>query len=166
MFYMNTAQIMTPCPWYLSTSHHRALPSPVWVNPPCAYFLPDFLMPCEPVLRGPLPLPTVLARSSRAFLSILRGQLGSLLCCRAKRGIVGYEVGIGRHKHTSCELGLVRDVILVEILSLLLGLLIVDRVCTSCDYRVSLIVRRCLSYDAKEVENNQSGAYLLVLKAS
>ena len=35
----------------------------------CAYFLPDFLMPCEPVFSGPLPLPTLPASSSRAFLS-------------------------------------------------------------------------------------------------
>jgi len=41
------------------------------------YFLPDFLMPWEPVLRGPLPLPTLPASSSRAFLS---GGCVSLFC--------------------------------------------------------------------------------------
>jgi hypothetical protein len=35
-----------------------------------AHFLPDFLMPCEPVFKGPfLPL-AELASSSRAFLSV------------------------------------------------------------------------------------------------
>jgi hypothetical protein len=36
-----------------------------------AYFLPDFLMPWEPVFMGPLLLPTLPASSSRAFLSVV-----------------------------------------------------------------------------------------------
>lgn len=48
-------------------------------SPPCVYFLPDFLMPWEPVLSGPLPLPTLPASSSRAFLS--GGELAIVCVC-------------------------------------------------------------------------------------
>lgn len=43
------------------------------------YFLPDFLMPWAPVLRGPLP-PALAARSLRAFSSVVGGWNVSFVC--------------------------------------------------------------------------------------
>jgi hypothetical protein len=65
---------ITPYP-LVSISNHRAKPfrivQVVGLLVPVAYFLPDFLMPWEPVFMGPLLLPTLPASSSRAFLSIV-----------------------------------------------------------------------------------------------
>jgi len=86
-------------------------------------------MPCEPVLRGPLPLPTLPASSSRAFLSggcVSLFCVGSLVCDNVAQGAVDKVV------RTSSKLGLVGEIVLVELLRLLLGLLVVDGVCTGC----------------------------------
>jgi hypothetical protein len=48
-----------------------------------AHFLPDFLMPCEPVLRGPFP-PAFFASSSLAFLSEERRDVSTVQCCAGR----------------------------------------------------------------------------------
>lgn len=109
-----------------------------------AYFLPDFLMPWDPVFKGPLPLPTVLARSSRAFLSVPLSVCvsGAHLSIRLKmlrlqpdiRSASRHSgvVSTGKRKHTSSELGLVCEVVLIELLGLLLGLFVVNGIRPGC----------------------------------
>jgi hypothetical protein len=97
-------------------------------SPLCAHFLPDFLMPWEPVLSGPLPPLTLPASSSRAFLSVC-----TLLVLVSYRTIFVSRLGVGvkeQRLRTGSELRLVRDIILIEVLRLLLGLLVVNWVCT------------------------------------
>jgi hypothetical protein len=127
----------TPYPLVFSTSNHR---SPLLLG---AYFLPDFLMPWEPVFSGPLPLPTLPASSSRAFLSV-RNLSASVYCLSSSAA--AWCVGSRKRNmswwgrkwlRTGSELGLVCEVILVEFLRLLLGLLVVDRVGTGCWWEVS-----------------------------
>jgi hypothetical protein len=125
------------------------------------YFFPDFLMPCEPVLSGPLPFPTDFAKSSRCFFSVYCQHV-----CRgvshSGRGVsrllrYGLRVTRGRAVRTSSELGLVGEILLVEFDSLLLLLLVVDGIGTGCSILSALTPH--------QVAQNY-GAYLLVLKAS
>ncbi len=123
-------------------------------NPPVpnhvrhVYFLPDFLMPCWPVFMGPLP-PAFLAISSRAFLSV---RLSACLSTvphkpvlhrsgptRLTRGSeVRGRVEETRRERTGLLLGLVGNILVVEVLGgLLLGLLVVNGIGTrlsSCQH--------------------------------
>lgn|SRR5688572_15903242 len=66
-----------------------------WVS--VAYFLPLFLMPCPPVLRGPLP-PTLAASSLRAFSSVdMSARCFSLLVDY----VVISDIGIYSYRHAS-----------------------------------------------------------------
>jgi hypothetical protein len=92
---------MTASSWYLSYQNRPSLSRRIAVvrHPSLcggAYFLPDFLMPWEPVLSGPLPLPTVLARSSRAFLSVSCQRSGAAWLRRFCGGLVSQKKS---HRH-------------------------------------------------------------------
>jgi hypothetical protein len=129
-----------------------------------AYFLPDFLMPWEPVFMGPLLLPTLPASSSRAFLSVV---LSAAMYDHATiwyARLRGCEAGsdVREMVRTGSELSLVREVILIELLRLLLGLLVVDGVGTGYFARnVSMVP----VFDPAICDCEARRTYLLVLKA-
>jgi len=117
---------------------------------PCesgAYFLPDFLMPWEPVLSGPLPLPTDLASSSRCFFSVYCQYVYPLgACVGGASRAVRVEMSGGDSENwgrvrTSSELVLVGEIVLVQLGLDRLLLLVVNGVGTRCITLSALCLR-------------------------